>query len=435
MYPSTVSCAGVCTGSDTPMRGRRPRPSAAKGAHQSDETKKEAREEEEDDINSSLCPLCGRGFDMPLLLPCSHTLCGRCLTEGARLDKRRPVARGVPNAFRPICAVLCPCCCHGVELPCFDWTSATRCLPIDPTVAVDLECGALKCQGTREQEGDDSEDRIRVKATATPDDSVDLSEEEMESSVLGLIFALDSSSAVPPLHLSNSALTATFRGNTGPWGSYGEQCRCQDPCAPLPQVCGNVVIHRGQYYWEVDVCNSALYRIGVSSLAGDQTWWFERCGPAFHAVFDGRHELLPSVPPQLKTVGVFLNVGGLSLTFHNPLTQELLTAIPARFTPPLCPAIQLGHGKLKLRPGLPPPSHVFLSCGSAYRGPEGAGRGRWRQDVPFSSVRTVIQKFEEMAASDTDSGLMSGYSSSSTLASLPESSPAPGRGHPAGQEP
>ncbi|XP_072547528.1 uncharacterized protein [Salminus brasiliensis] len=358
MYPSTVSCAGVCTGSDTPMRGRRPRPSAAKGAHQSDETKKEAREEEEDDINSSLCPLCGRGFDMPLLLPCSHTLCGRCLTEGARLDKRRPVARGVPNAFRPICAVLCPCCCHGVELPCFDWTSATRCLPIDPTVAVDLECGALKCQGTREQEGDDSEDRIRVKATATPDDSVDLSEEEMESSVLG-----------------------------------------------------------------------------VSSLAGDQTWWFERCGPAFHAVFDGRHELLPSVPPQLKTVGVFLNVGGLSLTFHNPLTQELLTAIPARFTPPLCPAIQLGHGKLKLRPGLPPPSHVFLSCGSAYRGPEGAGRGRWRQDVPFSSVRTVIQKFEEMAASDTDSGLMSGYSSSSTLASLPESSPAPGRGHPAGQEP
>ncbi|XP_022525256.2 uncharacterized protein LOC103031705 [Astyanax mexicanus] len=417
------------------MRGRRLRPISAKEAHQSEE-ETEVREEE-DGINSSLCPLCGRGFDMPLLLPCSHTLCGRCLTEGARLDKsRRPVARGMSYAsYRPICVVLCPRCCHGVELPCFDWSSATQCLPIDPTVTVDPECGALTCQGTRGREGSESDGRVTMKVPGISDGSVDLSEEEMESSVSGLIFALDSSSAAPPLHLSNSALTATFTGNSSPWGDSGDQCRCQDPCAPLPQVCGNVAVHRGQYYWEVDVCNSALYRIGVTSLAGDLAWWFERCGPAFHTVFDGCHELLPSVPPQLKTVGVFLNVGGSSLTFHNPLTQELLAAIPARFTPPLSPAIQLGHGKLKLRPGLPPPSHVFSSCGSAYRGPGGAGRGRWRQEVTFSSVRTVIQKFEEMAASESDSGLMSSFSSSSTLASLPEPSCGLERAHPSGQEP
>lgn len=178
-----------------------------------------------------------------------------------------------------------------------------------------------------------------------------------------------------------------------------------------------------------------FFHAGLSSLAGTRkAWWFEKCGSGFHAVFDGRHELLPSIPPHLKTVGVFLNVGGSSLTFHNPLTQELLAAIPSHFTPPLCPAFQLGHGRLKLRTGLPPPSHVFLSRCSGYQGLGGAAGGRWRRDIAFGSVRTVIQKFEEIAASDTDSGLMTSCSSSSTLASLPEPTPGLERAHPGGQE-
>ncbi|XP_026870696.2 uncharacterized protein LOC113580388 isoform X2 [Electrophorus electricus] len=385
------------------MKGRRPYHRTVKGVNQSEDEKEKQVVQEEDGLSSSLCPLCGRDFDMPLLLPCSHTLCGRCLTEGARLDKHRPAVRGVSS--HPVCAVLCPRCCHGVELPCFDWSSAIRCLPIDPTVSTGAECGAAVCQlPERQQEEDENEQYVRTNIT-------------MRS---GLFFALHS--AAPSLHLTNSTLTATFRGDTSAWGNYGDQSGEHDSSTRLPQVCGNVAIHRGQYYWEVDVCNSALYRVGVCSLDGDQAWWFERRGPAFHAVFDGRHELLPSVPPQLKTVGVFLNVGGFSLTFHNPLTQELLTAIPSHFIPPLCPAFQLGQGRLKLRPGLPPPSHIFLSCSTAYRGPEGAGGGRWKRDVAFRSVRTVIQKFEEMAMSDSDSGLMSSYSSSSQ-ASLPEPNP------------
>lgn len=34
----------------------------------------------------------------------------------------------------------------------------------------------------------------------------------------------------------------------------------------LPEVCADVVVFRGQYYWEVDVCNSSVYRIGKNSL-------------------------------------------------------------------------------------------------------------------------------------------------------------------------
>ncbi|TKS81443.1 hypothetical protein D9C73_015548 [Collichthys lucidus] len=105
-----------------------------------------------------------------------------------------------------------------------------------------------------------------------------------------------------------------------------------------------------------------------------------------------------------------------------PLTQEHLATLPTRFDPAgVLPALCLGQGRLKLRCGLPPPSHVFLSKDSAYRGRCGTGGGQWRREIPFQSVRKVIQKFEELAVSDSDSGLVSSFGSScSTLASLPD---------------
>lgn len=85
------------------------------------------------------CASCRRVFDVALILPCSHTLCARCLAEGAGPVRGGGAVRGVASASRPICAVLCPNCRHSVELPCFDWSSALTCLPFDPTVTPDPE--------------------------------------------------------------------------------------------------------------------------------------------------------------------------------------------------------------------------------------------------------------------------------------------------------
>lgn len=89
--------------------------------------------------------------------------------------------------------------------------------------------------------------------------------------ILGLSFALDPSSVPPSLHLSNSFLTVTCRGES-PSGSlsehHGNKVRSSvttsDPPLTLtvPKVCADVVITRGQYYWEVDVCNSSVYWVG-----------------------------------------------------------------------------------------------------------------------------------------------------------------------------
>ncbi|XP_018539510.1 uncharacterized protein LOC108888156 [Lates calcarifer] len=390
----------------------------------------------------SCCPACNQEYNVALILPCSHIMCGHCIAAGERTSSDQSLLRSVGLS---VCSVLCPCCRHPVELPCWTWSSATSCLPKHPTLSpvhVSRERGTKKgaSEDHHQHVQGDTSCRAAAKERAqsclqgsdaaispiTPVDGVvDLREEEMEQSVFGLSFALDPSSVPPSLHLSNSSLTVTYQGR--PTLSLDNKVRrstmTSDPgvLLALPQVCADVVITQGQYYWEVDVCNSYMYRIGVVSLDGCAGWWLERQGLSFCAVYDGSCEPLCTVPPQIKSLGVFLNIGGGSLSFHNPLTQEHLATLPTCFgTAGVLPALGLGQGRLRLRCSLPPPPHVFLSKDSTYKEPRGAG-GRWHREIRFQSVRKVIQKFEELAVSDSDSGLVSSFGSScSTLASLPD---------------
>ncbi|KAI3354498.1 hypothetical protein L3Q82_019010 [Scortum barcoo] len=420
--------------------------------------KSDREEDEEKDMDHlqqlSHCPSCNEEYDIILILPCSHTMCGHCVAAGEGINSGQPHHCSVGA---PICSVLCKCCRHPVELPCWTWSAATSCLPKHPimtSACVSGEAGTQ--QGASEDNlqqvhgdtgcGDggnmtaqscldelyslslfNSGSNATSSSTAPVDGDVDLREKEIEQSVFGLCFALDPSAVPPSLHLSNSSLTVTYQGESPPGPPPDKEVRrslTSDPgvTQALPHVCADVVIARGQYYWEVDVCNSSIYRVGVSSLDGSVGWWLERQGLSFCAVYDGSREPLCTVPPQIKTLGVFLNIGGGALSFHNPLTQEHLATLPTRFSPAgVLPALGLGQGRLRLRCGLPPPPHVFLSKDSAYRGPSGSARGRWYREIPFQSVRKVIQKFEELAVSDSDSGLVSSFGSScSTLVSLPD---------------
>lgn len=85
-------------------------------------------------------------------------------------------------------------------------------------------------------------------------------------SISGLHFALDPLTVPPSLHLSSSFLTITHQGDS-PSGPPAEDKvrRSMNSDPVLPEVCADVVIKRGQYYWEVDVCNSSVYRIGENS--------------------------------------------------------------------------------------------------------------------------------------------------------------------------
>ncbi|AWO98528.1 Hypothetical protein SMAX5B_008451 [Scophthalmus maximus] len=78
------------------------------------------------------CPACNRDYDVALILPCSHTMCGHCVVHGERRSSDRSPHRGVGLSA---CSVLCPCCQRHVELPCWAWSSATSCLPKHPTLS------------------------------------------------------------------------------------------------------------------------------------------------------------------------------------------------------------------------------------------------------------------------------------------------------------
>ncbi|XP_037310958.2 uncharacterized protein LOC119197931 [Pungitius pungitius] len=390
----------------------------------------QSRDEDDQYRQLSLCPVFSRGHDHVLLLPCSHPMCAHCIAavQETRSGRSRGQSGGQRSVAPVACLVPCQYCRRPVELPCRTWSSATSCLPKHPNPSL------LRVSGGTDRKVGQSEDQSQhvqgvsrcrdASDTAEPgclhgcdaasssvapvDGDVDLREEEMERSVSGLHFALDCSNVPPSLALSNFSLTVTYQGENPP---QGHDARRSTTCDPLPQVSADVVIARGQYYWEVDVCNSSVYRIGVRPLDGCGGWWLERRGPAFRAVYDGNRETLRTVPPRVKTLGVFLNVGGGALSFHNPLTREHLATLPTRFGPAgVLPALGLGQGRLRLRCGLPPPPHVFLGRDSDYR--ERPGGGRWSRDAPFQSVKRVIQRFEELAVSDSDSGLVSGFGSS-----------------------
>ncbi|KAK7882804.1 hypothetical protein WMY93_028978 [Mugilogobius chulae] len=365
----------------------------------------------------SRCPSCRGHFVLALILPCSHPMCRRCLEAAAEVKiKSQTSAKPGPSA----CLVMCPCCRRPVELPCGKWTSAVSCLPQFPK----LKSGRLSEErgvGFDEDEQKEVSNRhtnnvttlgkfilyviflvyvvdlvmiLTFSSSVCPaDGDVDLQDEEMKQSVFGLRFGLDSSHIPSAIHLSSSSMTATYEAKKQP--------KAPGSVFSLPVLRGDVVIRQGQYYWEVDVCNSVLYRIGVRSRDTSQSWWFERRDLCFSAVYDGTAEPIYSVPPGIKTVGLFLNVNGGVISFYNTLSHEHLVSLPTRFDPGgVVPAFALGQGRLKIRTGLTSPPLVFHSKNSGYRGVhQGTEAGLWRRGLAFRSVKKVVEKFEELALS------------------------------------
>ncbi|MEQ2186750.1 hypothetical protein GOODEAATRI_031782 [Goodea atripinnis] len=79
----------------------------------------------------SHCPACNKEYDIALILPCSHTICGRCVAAGEETESH-PL--GHRDTRLSVCSVPCPCCRQPIELPCWTWLSAASCLPQHPTL-------------------------------------------------------------------------------------------------------------------------------------------------------------------------------------------------------------------------------------------------------------------------------------------------------------
>lgn len=116
------------------------------------ETGKSNREEneEKDSLQQfSRCPACNQEYDTVLILPCSHTLCGDCIAAGEGRGSAGPPHHTVGV---PVCSVLCPGCRRNVELPCWNWSSATSCLPKHPALTPASVSGKRSTGGASEDQ-------------------------------------------------------------------------------------------------------------------------------------------------------------------------------------------------------------------------------------------------------------------------------------------
>lgn len=147
-------------------------------------------------------------------------------------------------------------------------------------------------------------------------------------SVSGLRFALDPASVPPSLRLSNSSLTVTYHEGdppSPPPGNDGGGTVASDPGLTLPGACADVIIGRGQYYWEVDVCNSSVYRIG------EKPPWLARAGPR------------PALPLFAETY--IISQRGLLCLFEEAVAcKHACTHRPTQRSPDDCRPKDLGGG-------------------------------------------------------------------------------------------
>lgn len=107
----------------------------------------------------SCCPACNQEYDVALILPCSHIMCGHCIVAGERTSSDQSLLRSVGLS---VCSVLCPCCRHPVELPCWTWSSATSCLPKHPTLS---PVHVSRERGTKKGASEDHHQHVQVRNT------------------------------------------------------------------------------------------------------------------------------------------------------------------------------------------------------------------------------------------------------------------------------
>ena len=121
--------------------------------------KSNREDDEEKDVLQQLscCPACQQVYDMVLFLPCSHTMCGHCIAAGEGIRSGHP-HRG--SVGLTVCSVLCPCCRHPVELPCWTWSSATSCLPKHPALS---PARVSRKTGSKEGASEDQLQHVQVR--------------------------------------------------------------------------------------------------------------------------------------------------------------------------------------------------------------------------------------------------------------------------------
>ncbi|MBN3291921.1 SPRY4 protein, partial [Polypterus senegalus] len=131
-------------------------------------------------------------------------------------------------------------------------------------------------------------------------------------------------------------------------------------------VFGDTAITTGRHYWEVSVCKSQEFRIGVADSdmsredcvgTNNSSWVFGYTHRKWYAMTT--NEMVPvSLVGKPDRVGLLLDYDGQKLALVDPEKQSIIHVMTANFKTPICPAFALWDGELVTHTGLQIPDSL-----------------------------------------------------------------------------
>nr|XP_032835259.1 tripartite motif-containing protein 14-like isoform X1 [Petromyzon marinus] len=163
---------------------------------------------------------------------------------------------------------------------------------------------------------------------------------------------LDTNSAHNELQISSDLRTMTRTGASHGHPHHPQQFEC------FPQALCRESFSSGHQYWEVDVGDARLCRVGVAYgtiprkgsgaarlLGGsDASWCLEKCYDNFSVLHGGVKTALSVMgAPCPRRIGLHLHWEGGLLAFYRADSMEVIHEVWQRFSQPLYPAMWVGY--------------------------------------------------------------------------------------------
>ncbi|XP_002126068.2 E3 ubiquitin-protein ligase Midline-1 [Ciona intestinalis] len=188
--------------------------------------------------------------------------------------------------------------------------------------------------------------------------------EQLSIKTLGIPFQFDAHSMHKKLRLANHSYTVSREESGKKSKDFLGNSRDSTVCG----VTGNVAIDSGRHYWEVVICQSTSFTMGVCYAQAARydwngkntmSWCFCRTNDDWFARHDSKDSPIIMPSPEPKKIGVLLDCDLGTVAFFDGASGRLLyTFCVSGFERPVRPCFTVGNKSLTINTGVTVPDHL-----------------------------------------------------------------------------
>nr|CAB3263836.1 E3 ubiquitin-protein ligase Midline-1 [Phallusia mammillata] len=180
---------------------------------------------------------------------------------------------------------------------------------------------------------------------------------------LGMPFAFDTHSMHKKLRLANHGYTVSREDSN-------KKSKDSGSSSSMSGVSGNVVIEGGRHYWEVVVCQSSAFTLGVAYTnvprfewigKNNMSWCLCRSNQEWSVRHDNKEIPVHLPTPFPKKIGVLLDYDSGFLSFFDGASGRRLHTFKVDFKRAIRPTFSVGNKSLTINTGITIPDQLQLS--------------------------------------------------------------------------